>query len=98
MKRIVAALTKKAEACKAERKEKRIMRAIEIAKDNAQDRIEEAEAKMAKIVEELPEREEPNAFVTDLSVLLDDIETQEAVIKRLDTLKAYLDEDIKVEK
>ena len=74
------------------------MRAIEIAMDNAQDRIEEAEAKMAQITEELPEREEPNCFVSELSVLLDDIEIQKAVIERLNTLKAYLNEDIKVEK
>ncbi len=98
MKRIIAALTKKVEAIKVERKERRVLRAIEIAKDNAQDKIEEADSKMAQIVEGLPEREDTTSFVSDLAELLDEIELQKATIERLDHLKDYLEEEIKVEK
>lgn len=98
MKRIIAALTKKVEAIKVERKERRVMRAIEIAKDNAQDKIEEADAKMAQIVEGLPKREDATGFVSDLAALLDEIELQKAIIERLDYLKDYLEEEIEVEK
>ena len=98
MKRIIAALTKKIEATKVERKERRVMRAIEIARDNAQDKIEEADAKMAQIVEDLPEREDTTSFVNDLATLLDEIELQKIIIERLDHLKDYLEGEIKVEK
>lgn len=96
MKRIIAALTKKVEAIKVERKERRVLRAIEIARDNAQDKIEEADAKMAQIVEGLPEREDTTSFVSDLATLLDEIELQKATIERLDHLKDYLEEEVKV--
>lgn len=98
MKRIIAALTKKIEATKVGRKERRVMRAIEIARDNAQDKIEEADAKMAQIVEDLPEREDTTSFVNDLATLLDEIELQKVIIERLDHLKDYLEGEIKVEK
>ena len=97
MKRIIAALTKKIEAIKVERKERRVLRAIEIAKDNAQDKIEEADAKMAQIVEGLPEREDTTSFINDLAALLDEIELQKVTIERLDHLKSYLEEEIEVE-
>ena len=96
MKRIIAALTKKVETIKVERKERRVLRAIEIARDNAQDKIEEADARMAQIVEDLPEREDTTSFVSDLATLLDEIELQKATIERLDHLKDYLEEEVKV--
>jgi len=97
MKRIVAAIQKKTETAKAERKVKRVFRSIDIAKDNAQDRIDEAEAKMAALTSKLYTMENLSDYLTSLSVYLDTIECQKETIKRLDAIKAYLEEDIEVE-
>ena len=96
MKRIVAAFEKKVESCKAERKMKRVMRSIDIAKDNALDAIEAIECQKSELVEGLPEITDFDSFVGRLSALMDEQEAQKAVVERLEAIKAYLDEEIKV--
>ena len=84
MKRIVAAFEKKVESCKAERK------------DNALDAIEAIECQKSELGEALPERTDFDDFVAKLSALMDEQEAQKAVVERLDAIKAYLEEEIKV--
>lgn len=96
MERIKAAFEKKVEAVKAERKMKRVMRSIDIAKDNAIDELDKLSIKKAELVETLPNVEDYDSFVQSLSSLMDAEEEQKATLARLDDIKAYLEEDIEV--
>ena len=96
MKRIVAAFKGKLEELKTERNIKRISRSIETAKDNALDKIEELEAKKGDLVESVAEYTDFNSFIQRLSDLIEEQETQKALIGRLDAINTYLNEDIKV--
>lgn len=98
MKRIVAAFEKKVEAVKAERKMKRIMRCVEIAKDNSLDEIDKLAIKKGELVETLPDVEDYDDFIQELSNLMDAEDEQKAILTRLDEIMAYLDEEIEVVK
>ena len=96
MKRIYAIFNDKLDSLKKERKIKRIMRAIEIATDNAEDTKEAIENQMEDLTDTLPEIEDINSFVQRVSDLIGEKEEQELIIVRLKKIKAYLEEDIKV--
>ena len=96
MKRIYAIFNDKLDSLKKERKIKRIMRAIEIATDNAEDTKEAIENQMEDLTDTLPEIEDINSFVQRVSDLIGEKEEQELIIARLKKIKAYLEEDIKV--
>lgn len=96
MERIKAAFEKKVEAVKAERKMKRVMRSVEICKDNALDELDKLSINKAELVETLPNVEDYDSFVQSLSSLMDAEDEQNATLKRLDEIKAYLLEDIEV--
>lgn len=96
MKRIKAAFEKKVEAIKAERNMKRVMRSIEICRDNALDELDKLSIKKAELVESLPSVENHDNFLRNLSSLMDAEEEQKATLTRLDAIKAYLEEDIEV--
>ena len=96
MKRILAIFNDKLNGLKKERKIKRVMRSIEIAADNAEDAKEAIENKMEDLVDTLPETEDMNSFVQKFSDLIGEKEEQELIIARLNKIKAYLEEDIKV--
>ena len=97
MKRIVAAFKKKIEVIKADRKMKRVLRSIDIAKDNALDELDKLSIKKAELVEDLSETEDIDKFLKDLSDLMDQEEDQKATLERLDKIQNYLDEDIEIE-
>ena len=96
MKRIYAIFNDKLDSLKKERKIKRIMRAMEIATDNAEDTKEAIENQMEDLTDTLPEIEDINSFVQRVSDLIGEKEEQELIIARLKKIKAYLEEDIKV--
>lgn len=96
MKRIFAIFNDKLDSLKKERKIKRVMRSIEIAADNAEDAKEAIENKMEDLVDNLPETENMDSFVQKVSDLIGEKEEQELIIARLNKIKAYLEEDIKV--
>lgn len=97
MKRIIAALTNKVEKLKLERKVNRVYRAIETAKDNAKDTIDKLNEDASNLLEELTTSSEVNRIITKISDKLGDIEEQEEIIKRLDNVKKFIEEDVEVD-
>lgn len=97
MKRIIAALKGKVEKSKMERKIARVTRAIESATDNAQDAIDRITEEKANVMGRLINEPEVNSVINRLSDLIDQQEEQEAIIKRLQKVKEYINEDVDVE-
>ena len=97
MKRIIAALTNKVEKLKLERKVNRVNRSIETAKDNAHDAIDRLKEEASELLSQLVNCSEVNGIITRLSDKLGAIEEQEEILKRLDKVKAFIDEEVEIE-
>ena len=97
MKRIIAALTNKVEKLKLERKVNRVDRSIETAKDNAHDAIDRLKEEASELLSQLVTCSEVNGIITRLSDKLGAIEEQEEILKRLDKVKAFIDEEVEIE-
>ena len=97
MKRIIAALTDKVEKLKLERKVNRVYRSIETAKDNAEDAIDKLNEEASDLLADLATSSEVNGIITKISDKLGAIEEQEEIIKRLDKVKEFIEEDIEIE-
>ena len=97
MKRIIAALTGKVEKLKLERKVNRVYRSIETAKDNAEDTIDKLNEEASDLLADLATNSEVNGIITKISDKLGAIEEQEEIIKRLDKVKEFIEEDVEVE-
>ena len=97
MKRIIAALTDKIEKLKLERKINRVYRSIETAKDNAEDTIDKLNEEASDLLADLATSSEVNRIITKISDKLGAIEEQEEIIKRLDKVKEFIEEDVEVE-
>ena len=95
MKRIIAAVQEKLDENKAERKVKRVLRAIDIAQDNAKDVLDVAKDKKADTLDKINDLEAED-FVNQLSDCIAEEEDAQAIIDRLKKIKAYLEEDIKI--
>lgn len=96
MQRIIAALQGLVEKSKKDRKVNRVKRAVEAARDNAQDEIERLEESKIKVVEELAGETEVNIIIGELSDIIGKQEEQQAIIDRLNKVQAYLNEDVEV--
>ena len=97
MKRIIAALTDKVEKLKLDRKVNRVYRSIETAKDNAEDTIDKLNEEASDLLSELATSSEVNGIISRISDKLGAIEEQEEIIKRLDKVKEFIEEDVEVE-
>ena len=97
MKRIIAALTDKVEKLKLERKVNRVYRSIETAKDNAEDTIDKLNEEASDLLVDLATSSEVNGIITRISDKLGAIEEQEEIIKRLEKVKEFIEEDVEVE-
>lgn len=97
MKRIIAALTDKVEKLKLDRKVNRVYRSIETAKDNAEDAIDKLNEEASDLLADLATSSEVNGIITRISDKLGAIEEQEEIIKRLDKVKEFIEEDVEVE-
>ena len=97
MKRIIAALTNKVERLKLDRKVNRVERSIETAKDNAHDAIDRLNEEASELLSQLATCSEVNGIITKLSDKIGAIEEQEEILKRLDKVKAFINEDVSVE-
>jgi len=95
MKRIIAATQGKLDKTKAERKVKRVFRAIDIAQDNAKDALDVAKDKKADILTKVNDLQAED-LVNQLSDCITEEENAQATIDRLEKIKAYLEEDIKI--
>ena len=97
MKRIIAALTDKIEKLKLERKINRVYRSIETAKDNAEDTIDKLNEEASDLLVDLATSSEVNGIITKISDKLGAIEEQKEIIKRLDKVKEFIEEDVEIE-
>lgn len=97
MKRIIAALTNKVEKLKLDRKVNRVERSIETAKDNAHDAIDRLNEEASELLSQLATCSEVNGIITKLSDKIGAIEEQEEILKRLDKVKAFINEEVDVE-
>lgn len=97
MKRIIAALTNKVEKLKLERKVNRVDRSIETAKDNAHDAIDRLKEETSELLSQLATCSEVNGIITRLSDKIGAIEEQEEILKRLDKVKSFIDEEVEIE-
>ena len=97
MKRIIAALTDKVEKLKLDRKVNRVYRSIETAKDNAEDTIDKLNEEASDLLADLATSSEVNGIIIKISDKLGAIEEQEEIIKRLDKVKEFIEEDVEVE-
>ena len=97
MKRILAALKGKVEKQKMERKVASALRAIDSAKDNAQDAIDRIEEEKMKLLAEMADAPELNKIITKLSDKIGEAEEQSDIIKRLDKVRAFIEEDVEVD-
>ena len=97
MKRIIAALTNKVEKLKLERKVNRVERSIETAKDNAHDAIDRLKEEASELLSQLATCSEVNGIITRLSDKIGAIEEQEEILKRLDKVKSFIDEEVEIE-
>lgn len=97
MKRILAFFENKVESIKEDRQINRCYRSLDIARDNALDAIDAIELKKSKLMEKLPEATDFDYILQQLSEYIGEQEEQQAVVERIEKVKAYLDEDIKVE-
>ena len=96
MKRIIAALTDKVEKLKLDRKVNRVYRSIETAKDNAEDTIDKLNEEASDLLSELATSSEVNGIISRISDKLGAIEEQEEIIKRLDKVKEFIEEDVEI--
>lgn len=96
MKRIIAALTDKVEKLKLDRKVNRVYRSIETAKDNAEDTIDKLNEEASDLLSELATSSEVNGIISKISDKLGAIEEQEEIIKRLDKVKEFIEEDVEI--
>ena len=97
MKRIIAALTDKVEKLKLDRKVNRVYRSIETAKDNAEDTIDKLNEEASDLLVDLATSSEVNGIITKISDKLGAIEEQKEIIKRLDKVKEFIEEDVEIE-
>jgi hypothetical protein len=98
MKRIVAALKNKVESLKLDRKISRVYRSIDTAKDNAEDTIDKLKEEMCDLLGELEKTSEVNGIITKISDKIGNIEEQKEIIKRLNKVKEFIEEDVEIEK
>lgn len=98
MKRIVAALKNKVESLKLDRKISRVYRSIDTAKDNAEDTIDKLKEEMCDLLGELEKASEVNGIITKISDKIGSIEEQKEIIKRLNKVKEFIEEDVEIEK
>lgn len=97
MKRILAALTDKVEKLKLERKVNRVYRAIATAKDNAEDSIDKLQEETSNLLSDLATCSEVNSIISRISDKIGDIEEQKEIIKRLDKVKEFIEEDVEID-
>ena len=85
------------EKLKLDRKVNRVNRSIETAKDNAHDAIDRLNEEASELLSQLATCSEVNGIITKLSDKIGAIEEQEEILKRLDKVKAFIDEEVEIE-
>ena len=94
MKRITACLKGKIEDIKCVSREKRVNSALEAAKINFEEQISDADIKIDKFMRELGTTDDVQSIIQKISDCMDDKDEAERGIKRLDEIKAFMDEEV----
>lgn len=94
MKRITAYLKGKMEDIKCMSREKRANSALEVARLNFEEQIADADVKIDKLMGEIGESDNIQSIIQEISYCMDDKEEAERGIKRLEEIKAFMDEEI----
>lgn len=94
MKRITAYLKGKMEDIKCMSREKRVNSALEVARLNFEEQIADADVKIDKLMGEIGESDDIQSIIQEISYCMDDKEEAERGIKRLEEIKAFMDEEI----
>lgn len=94
MKRITAYLKGKMEDIKCMSHEKRVNSALEVARLNLEEQIADADVKIDKLMGEIGESDNIQSIIQEISYCMDDKEEAERGIKRLEEIKAFMDEEI----
>ena len=94
MKRITAYLKGKMEDIKCMSREKRVNSALEVARLNFEEQIADADVKIDKLMGEIGESDDIQSIIQEISDCMDDKEEAERGIKRLEEIKAFMDEEI----
>lgn len=94
MKRITAYLKGKIEDIKCVSREKRVNSALEAAKINFEEQISDADIKIDKFMRELGTTDDVQSIIQEISDCMDDKDEAERGIKRLDEIKAFMDEEV----
>lgn len=97
MKRITAYLKGKIEEIKCASREKRVNSALEAAKINFEEQIADSDTKIDKLMSELGTTDDVQSIIQQLSEYMDDKEEAERGIKRLEEIKAFMNEEVQVE-
>lgn len=94
MKRITAYLKGKMEDIKCMSRKKRVNSALEVARLNFEEQIADADVKIDKLMGEIGESDNIQSIIQEISYCMDDKEEAERGIKRLEEIKAFMDEEI----
>lgn len=94
---VISALVKGvSESVENKWKERKIRKAIDNARDDANEKLEVAQDKLQMFPTKCKDLS-PEAIVSHISDMIKDVEEQEAVLKRLDKIEAYLNGEMEVE-
>lgn len=74
--------------------EKRVNSALEVARLNFEEQIADADVKIDKLMGEIGESDNIQSIIQEISYCMDDKEEAERGIKRLEEIKAFMDEEI----
>lgn len=97
MKRITAYLKGKIEGIKCISREKRVNAALDAAKINFEEQIADADTKIDKLMNELGTTDDVQLIIQDISECMDDKEDAQRGIKRVEEIRAFINEDVEVE-
>lgn len=97
MKRITAYLKGKVEGIKCITREKRVNSALEAAKINFEEQIADADTKIDKLMNELGTTDDVQSIIQDISICMDDKENAQCGLKRIEEIRAFMNDDVEVE-
>lgn len=96
MKRVESFLRKKVEEVKVSMKIKKIETALEAALNNAEEDKIDAELALQSLMENMAETSDLSNCITRISDAFDKLETADLTIERLEKIRKFLNEDVKV--
>lgn len=95
MNRLETFLKKKIEDIKVAIRVKKVETALQAATANAEEQKINAELKLQAIMEDMAESSDLSNCIQKISTVFDEVEEAEATLKRVEKIKAYLNEDVK---